>query len=259
MWGLHMKILRLMLLSCLILLNISYVFAGTIDPNTPDKLYIEYGSKFTNIAKLCCINSDNQKACGSAVIISPHWIVTAAHIVDGSTSCKISIENKQYNLSKIICHENYKDSVFGQNDIALGYTEEPIELDFFPDLYHLDDEVGKVCSISGFGYAGTFLSGASIDDFKKRAGSNIVDKIEKGTIICSASINHVDRKTELEFLIASGDSGGGLFIDGKLAGINSAIISRDGSPNSDYGDESCHTRISALRNWILNHISNTKK
>jgi hypothetical protein len=63
-------------------------------------------------------------------------------------------------------------------------------------------------------------------------------------------------KTSLEFLIASGDSGGGLFIDGKLAGINSCIMAVNGSPKSDYRTESGHTRISINLDWIL---ENTKE
>ena len=56
--------------------------------------------------------------------------------------------------------------------------------------------------------------------------------------------------TNLEFLICNGDSGGGLFIDGKLAGINSCVVATDGNANSDYGDETYHTRISELQEWI---------
>ena len=58
----------------------------------------------------------------------------------------------------------------------------------------------------------------------------------------------------MEFLIASGDSGGGMFINGKLAGINSFVTAADGTTNSDYGDECCHTRISIFAKWIKDHI-----
>jgi hypothetical protein len=61
-------------------------------------------------------------------------------------------------------------------------------------------------------------------------------------------------KTELEFLIASGDSGGGLFIDNKLAGINSCVMAVDKKPDSTYNDESGHTRISKFIGWIKENI-----
>ena len=56
--------------------------------------------------------------------------------------------------------------------------------------------------------------------------------------------------TELEFCAANGDSGGGLFIDNKLAGINSMVLAADKKTNSDYGDECTHTRISSYKSWI---------
>jgi secreted trypsin-like serine protease len=54
----------------------------------------------------------------------------------------------------------------------------------------------------------------------------------------------------LEFLIASGDSGGGLFIDNKLAGIHSCVMTVGKNPQSKYGEESGHTRISNFIEWI---------
>lgn len=236
----------------------SYLKAGTIDPNTPDHKYVTYGSKFHNVVKICCVDENGQKSLGSAVVIGPHWIVTAAHVVHSTKYCSIIVKDKKYDIEKIICHSDYNDSVFGQHDIALGYTAESINLNFFPELYCNNDEEGKLCSIAGLGYTGTFNTGSNLSDDKRRAGSNFIDKIEKGTLICSASKSHKDKITELEFLIANGDSGGGLFIEGKLAGINSAIISKDGSPNSSYGDESCHTRISDFHKWILHHISESE-
>jgi secreted trypsin-like serine protease len=76
--------------------------------------------------------------------------------------------------------------------------------------------------------------------------------MERSCLICSISGG---KKTELEFLIASGDSGGGLFLDGKLAGINSFVSAEDGKTNSSYGDESGHTRISLYREWIERETS----
>jgi len=58
------------------------------------------------------------------------------------------------------------------------------------------------------------------------------------------------KKTALEFLIANGDSGGGLFIDKKLAGINSCVMADDKSLNSNYNDWSGHTRVSLHKPWI---------
>jgi hypothetical protein len=96
-----------------------------------------------------------------------------------------------------------------------------------------------------------------VSDGKKRGGSNIIDKIDRELLVCTPSRAY--NKTELEFLIGSGDSGGGLFIDGKLAGINSCVMATDGKPNSTYSDESGHTRISKYINWIETTINNHDK
>jgi len=121
-------------------------------------------------------------------------------------------------------------------------------LDFYPDLYETEDEVGKLCSISGYGFYGTFDTGAISSDENGRAGTNMIDYIDNDLLICSPS--RPDRTTELEFIIATGDSGGGLFIEGRLAGINSCVLARDNKPNSSYTDESGHTRISKYKEWI---------
>ncbi|MEK9661056.1 MAG: trypsin-like serine protease, partial [Alphaproteobacteria bacterium] len=65
---------------------------------------------------------------------------------------------------------------------------------------------------------------------------------------------------DLEYLIAPGDSGGGLFaalggVD-YLIGVHSFGWGRlDGDPDSDYGDVSGHTRVSSFYDWINETIA----
>jgi secreted trypsin-like serine protease len=54
----------------------------------------------------------------------------------------------------------------------------------------------------------------------------------------------------MEYGIAPGDSGGPLFVDGRLAGINSYTASPRSYTRSQYGEESGHTRIAVYRDWI---------
>ena len=108
--------------------------------------------------------------------------------------------------------------------------------------------------MAGWGLTGTFNTGIERSDDKRRGGSNFVDGIERNVLMCSPSRRH-EKSTELEYLICSGDSGGGLFINGKLAGIHSSVVAVDGKPNSTYGDESCHTRVSTYANWIKTTLS----
>lgn len=249
------KFIALLLLS----ISTSAAYSGTIDPAVADDKYTEYGLQFHNVVRVCGMEDKNTLACGSAVVYSEHWVITAAHVVHKSADCRVIIGDTIHKVTRIIVHEDYKDQVFGSHDIALCYVDEPIILNFYPELYTDEDEVGKVCCMAGWGFTGTFDSGATFNDGKKRAGSNVIDKTERSVLVCSPSKrNSKARCTELEFLISYGDSGGGLFIDGKLAGIHSSVLATDGKPNSTYHDESCHTRVSLYHKWIKQHTEHTK-
>jgi len=231
---------------------ISFGYAGTIDPDTPDANYIEYGLQFDYVVKISCSNG-SEFYCGSAVVIAPEWIITAAHVVENCNSWNISIGKEKYIIDKMIIHSKYDSNIFGYHDIAMGHLSKPIKLDFYPEIYEDNNEVGKTCSIAGWGFSGTFNTGTKFNDGKRRAGLNIIDKTERTVLICSPSRKN-EKITPLEYMICSGDSGGGLFIDKKLAGINSSVVGYNGLSNSTYGHESCHTRVSLYAEWISSNI-----
>ena len=224
--------------------------AGTIDPSVPDSKYLEYGSKFGCVVRVegvCgCGKGDKHMFHASGVAISKDWVLTAAHVVKGNMEVGIRVGDKLFPATKVLVHEDFLDDRVGYADIALCHCPGDFGLDFYPGLYEDGDEVSKVVSISGYGSTGKFSTGVNMMDGKKRAGSNIVARTEMDVLVCSLS----DRKTQLEFLIAPGDSGGGLFIGNRLAGINSLVMADDGKPDSDYGDESAHTRVSKFLDWI---------
>lgn len=251
------------LLCCFYLIILSSVaIAGTIDPSNSDDKYIQYGEKHAcvlpieGIVKLNIQNSDGTKTVSakytaSCVAISDRWVITAAHVIKDTDSRFVINGSERIEVLIGIIPADFDDNAFGKKDIALCYLSKSLNLNFYPELYHGNDEVGKISSQAGYGATGTFHTGMSKNDGKKRAGSNIVDDIESDLLICSV---HKTPKTSLEFLICKGDSGGGLFIDQKLAGIHSCVFSDDGNPNSDHGDTSGHTRISVFHKWIKETI-----
>jgi len=241
-------ILRLIILIIVTTLNVG--LAGTTDPNIPDKKYIAYGQEFESVGKICGSYKNGTKFCASAVAIDEHHVLTAAHVVKDSVSCSVFFKGKEFCLDSMVVHKDFDEDKFGVADIAIGYSGESFNLESYPTLYETNDEIEKLCSISGYGFYGTFISGAKKYDDKRRAGLNRIEEILIDMLICNASKNSDKNKTELEFLIASGDSGGGLFIDGRLAGINSCIMSVDKSPSAKYNEESGHTRISKFISWI---------
>lgn len=227
----------------------AWASAGTIDPRKTDKEHLDYGSQFKCVAKILCRRvADNVTAEASCVIISPRWIVTAAHVVEDSQEWTVVCDDgSKHKITAIVTHPDFKASSCGVADIAIGRTEEPFDLDFYPALYEARDEVGKVVSICGYGRPGSFSSGSRAYDGRKRAGSNVIDRVDRGMLLCSVG---PARRTSLEFLIAPGDSGGGLFIENSVAGINSIIMVEGRSPSSRHGEESGHTRISDYKTWI---------
>lgn len=248
--------LKQYLVLLIFLLVSSIAYSGTIDPSTPDSKYVEYGSKFVYIAKVHGNTPDTKPYFGSGVAHKSNVIITAAHIVHDVTTCRVSINNKTMNVSKIIVHPKYKPEQFGYYDIAICILNDDIGLDWYPDLYTNKNEVGKVCSIAGHGTTGNFIVGANKFDDKIRAGSNVIDGLDRGLLICSPSKYN---RTELEYCIASGDSGGGLFISNQIAGINSCVIHDKGEIKSGYGTQSGHTRISDHVDWIKTVLSTTKE
>jgi hypothetical protein len=247
---------KILLVLFLIFSSIIISEAGTIDPNTPDSKYTEYASGFPFIGKLIGKSLDDKPFIASAVAYSDDIFFTAAHVLDNNKECYIQINNKIITMKDFIQHENYNTNVFGYNDISIGMLSNKIELSWYPSLYEDQNEMGQICSLSGFGMTGDFINGVTKSDSLQRAGSNRIDKIDRGLLICNPSANR--HKTSLEFLIASGDSGGGLFIGNKLAGIHSCVIA-DGRPSrSEYGTESGHTRVSDHHKWIKDSIAKLK-
>ena len=175
-----------------IFLSASLSCAGTIDPDTLDSKYVEYGEKFKHVVKLCCFDGKGI-SCGSAVVIDPHWIITAAHVIENCHSWTVNIKDKKHKIAKVFINSKYNTHIFGESDIALGYVEDPIELEFYPKLYEKKDEVGKICGIAGWGLTGNFNTGVKISDGKIRGGSNFVDRTDKKVLIKYFSINKYHR------------------------------------------------------------------
>ena len=132
--------------------------------------------------------------------------------------------------------------------------------------------MGQVGTSVGFGITGTGLTGSDTFTLQKRAGQNVIDafvgKGRRRTIVADFDnpLNPGDSSfgssdpLSLEYLIAPGDSGGGLFInvDGidLLAGVHSFGAAFDGLADSDYGDISGDSLVTPFNSWIDRMIRN---
>ena len=250
--------MRFLILSLIILLGLSAPAAGgTRDPSTPDSKHLAYGEKHECVVQvkgeMGFIDEKGEKlkvtASGSGVIIDKRYILTAAHVVQKAKDPYIILNGKKIYIEWVVIPKDFKLEKTDKYDIALCRLKEDAIIDFYPELYEKDDELGKLCSLAGWGMYGTWTTGTIYDDNKRRAGSNYVDPLMFcGMMVCS--VQGTKNQTSLEFLIGHGDSGGGLFIDKKLAGIHSCIYTGDGKLDSSYKDYSAHTRVSLHKPWI---------
>lgn len=233
------------------------LIAGTIDPSVSDQKYIEYGSKHECVVSIFGKTKKDQTFFASAVVIRPRIILTAAHVIKDTSASFIKFKDKDIKIECAVYPNAFDEKNISKFDIAICLLEKPCDLDFYPELYSEDDELGKVCSISGFGMHGTYDKGITSYDGKKRAGANIVEEISDDMLFCTLS----NPKTNLELLASIGDSGGGLFINKKLAGINSIVWTKEknGKLDSNLLDGSGHTRISLHIDWLNKLIAILEK
>lgn len=246
-----MRILHKLLLIWICLAH-SLIFAGTIQSINYDELHLNFAKdlKFNSVLLLICKNNNDIIFTSSCVAIKSNIVVTAAHLIsrlDKEDRLYVVCDGVNNPIRKIVSHPNFRHTKMGFYDIAICYTENPINIDEFPELYKKKDELNKQVLLCGFGMSGNFATGATINDLKKRAGANTIDSIKNHSLVCSVNTSPY---SDLEFLTAHGDSGGGLFIDEKLAGIHSYIYASDKHPDASITDKSGHTRISIFVDWI---------
>ena len=235
----------------------SVLIAGTIRHDVSDSKYTEFGKKFYCVKQLITttkLKGSTEYGLASCVILNKHWIITAGHVPDGRKidSIKVLHEGKKYLISKFIVHKDF-DEKGRKSDIALGFCKKGFGDNIMkPKIYQEKINIGDRCSAAGFGYYGTMSSGAGIFDNKLRGGSNIVSSRRNDTVLINGSKDYT--RTSLEWLPNVGDSGGGLFINGSLAGITSYVIGMDGKANSSYGDIGAFTEIYPYLKWINSYV-----
>jgi hypothetical protein len=226
----------------------SVVAAGTIEDSVPDSRYVDYGSTYSLYTrKIVTLSPDGKTPTGTCVLISPHWCLTAAHVVEGGTSVIVDAHDGPRVADHVEIHHEYKSERYNWHDIALVHVAEPFSLPRYPPLIDKGDDVGSLAAVAGYGMTGPISTGYDRGDGLLRAGTCVVTSHDGAALICLVRSGG----SPLPLCIAPGDSGGPLFIDGRLAGINS-FTRRDGKgvTRSRIGEESGHIRVSLYLGWI---------
>ena len=236
----------------------------------------------------------------SGTLISSEWVLTAGHVVGGTNNYGAGVSGMFFGLGSVysgtgiaatewIPYAGWSSSngdVWAGVDLGLVRLSQPITtvtpalLDFRTPL------LGLLGTSVGYGRSGIGSGGMSTPAGTKRAGQNMIDArggmvttMGSGTLLDLDGISSTvlfqdfDSPTDLvastmgsvtpfaqEYLIASGDSGGGLFINvggvTKLVGVHSFLASLPypwdtTGANADYGDLAGVVSVQSFENWIF--------
>ena len=250
--------LRILLVALALAGNAGAVIDGVVDPNNAH-------SPWAGVGSLSHARGDHY----SAVVIAPDAVLTAAHVVAGSTP-----ESWTFNLNvggdltarlpvaSIRVHPGYQG--FGQGRAGLAHDDLAVvrlagNVPFGTPLYELASRpprLGERLILVGYG-GGAGAGGASVppDPAVKRVGANVVEQLYQdlggaGRVeLYRFAYTPLPRGSPLEAMLAGGDSGGPAFVrepDGwRLAGINTYVYSRQGQRGGG------GVAVAAYREWIL--------
>jgi len=242
----------------LVMLFESATVAGVGRHDQTEAAYFELASAYESVG-LIRGSTGYSGYLGSGTLVADDWVLTAGHVVDTAASLDFYIGGQRYQAADWIAHPQWDGNLGRGYDIALVHLDRAVGGVDPAERYYGYGEVGAVGTSVGFGRGGTGDLGTSTGAGTKRAGQNVVDSFDPrsgGRILTSDfdSPFGLGLPLDLEYMIAPGDSGGGLFLDSPagplLAGVHSFGAAYDGTLNSDYGDLSGHIRVAAFNDWI---------
>ena len=264
------------------------IFGGAIRHDADDAKYLELASQSKYDAASLVVVDGTPRA--SAVMISPTFALTAAHVLDDRKPSQLQLEvnGKRIAVAEFIIHPRYRPSDLAKHpntlmrkgiDLALIRLSEPANV-VPAKLYEGNQEIGKIGTLVGFGVSGdafTVITNPTRVG-TRRAGQNMIDQIEgevdgrqmpPGYLLSDfdhptkPQLNRIGsaHPLALEYCGVGGDSGSPVFIevDGRtlVAGIYATgtfSVGEGDDVNGLYGATSYAVRISEQVGWIRSHV-----
>jgi V8-like Glu-specific endopeptidase len=249
--------------------------AGIIRHDRDPQLYRDLAAQaqFDPVGKLLYSDGGSERFRCSATLITPDWVLTAAHCVDAAIQSTtpltgFEIAGQRYDVVETIHHPSWTTNLATGFDIGLVRLKSSVAAVVPAQLYRGDDELGLVAYAAGFGLMGNGVTGPQIGTAgTKLAGTNVIDAIgypqvgiPENTLLTDFDNPNGNRSTfgdplplDLEYSTAPGDSGGPLFVfDGQwsVAGVHSWIGNSDEGLAGFYGGLNGETRVSSHLGWI---------
>jgi len=228
-----------------------------------DQLYLDRADNYPEVGWFEGTNPDGSFAHGSGVLIKPNWVLTAAHVaVNGQTltprtnqnfglgSNFITDRGESMSVSDFYIHPTYAGGDNGR-DLALLYFENPFVSATPTSLFLGSVATGLDSDIVGFGQYQNINDSNPITTGDRRAGNNVIvgpDLVLPLNVVTRLRASNSQTYRELGMGGLPGDSGGGLFVDGELAGITKA-----GSALVEYNYRTSYTLLD--QDWINTTIA----
>ena len=193
----------------------------TIRDDQPDSGYINLGASQAYASVGLFVNSWGYT--GSATLIAPDWILTAAHSLDAASSGTFTINGIVYASTALFRDPGWNGNAFNGYDFGLVHLSSPVFGVTPATLYAGSAEVGLTATYVGFGFTGTGLTGWKTLDGQRRAFQNVTDgNYGNPAILLGSDFDNPHNTNDnafgdafplpLEGAVAPGDSGGGVFL-----------------------------------------------